>query len=93
VSDLILSTFLAVAVVVGLTVGILAAFPRKRRALVPAAFTILAVLAAMSVLGSALVGPVDLSALLVHVPIAASVMTVWYFWKVRPKEMAEEGSR
>ena len=79
-------TLISLAIVAAITFGVLAAFPRKRRALPCATVTLLAIFLAMSALGSALVGPLDLRPMFFFTPATVLMIGIWYFWQIRPRE-------
>lgn len=82
----VLSTVLSAAVVCGVTFGIFAFFPRRRRALPPAIAITLAVFSTLTYFGSALVGPADFRPMLVLGPLTLVFSAIWYVWQIKPAE-------
>jgi hypothetical protein len=85
VSD-IPSALLSLSVIVGIAFAVLPLFSRTRSTLAPATIALLVVLTGFAVLVSVSVGPIDISPMLFWVPLNAGVVTVWYFWKIKPRE-------
>ena len=84
--SVVIDTLISLAIVAAITFGVLAAFPRKRRALPWATITLVAIFLVMSALGSALVGPLDLRPMFILTPIMLVFVGIWYRWKIRPLE-------
>ncbi|HUE78093.1 MAG TPA: hypothetical protein VMN38_00485 [Sphingomicrobium sp.] len=82
----LLGAVLSIAIIAAVTFGVLAAFPRSRRSLVPGTIITLLIFLLLNVLGSALVGPFDLRAMFFVTPVVIAFVTCWYFWKIKRRE-------
>ena len=82
-ADEAFSMLLALAVAAGIAFGILAMCPRSRNGLLFATVANLCVFTVLSALGSALVGPLDLSQMLILAPFSILCAIVWFHWKVK----------
>jgi hypothetical protein len=81
------SDIVAVLIVVGISFGIFALFPRKMGKLVLAWAVALCVLLFFTALGSALIAPnLDVTPMLLWTPLSLTCAVVWYLWKVKPRE-------
>jgi len=82
-ADEIISALLALTVWAGVAFAILAVFPRSRNGVAYATLAILCVFTGMSALGSALVGPLDLSPMFIWGPFGLFCAVLWFHWKVK----------
>ena len=76
---------LPLIIVLAISVAPLPLFPRTLRGTVQATVLAFSVLLILALLGSALVGPVDLSPMLVFGPVSIFCAAIWYLFAVRPK--------
>ena len=81
-----LGNVLAIAILLGICSGFFAVAPRTRKGLLGAVIAALLLLLVLSYLGSALVGPLDLTPMLLFTPFTLGCAAIWYFWKIKPRE-------
>jgi hypothetical protein len=79
------STLIGFAVAFAVALGILAAFPRSRKGVACATATNLCTFTLLTVIGSGLVGPFDLSPMLFWGPFSLVCAALWFHWKVKPR--------
>ena len=71
-----------------ISIGIFALFPQTRKGFAIGVIVVLGLFTFLNVLGSALVGPVDLRAMLVVAPMIAFYAVIWFLWKIKRIENA-----
>lgn len=82
----IVGAALSIGIFAAISFGVLATLPRSRRSLLIAAAILCSIFAALTALGSGLVGPFDMRPMLLWLPLIALVEVIWFYWKVRPTE-------
>lgn len=76
----------ALAIILVICFGAFAVAPRSKAGLSGAVSIALLILLGLTLLGSALVGPVDLSPMLLFTPFTLFCAALWYLWKIKPRE-------
>ncbi len=81
----VLGSILALGIVLGISFGSLAVMARTNKGVILGSILAILFLSLLSVLGSALVGPVDLSPMLIFTPV---VILSGFLWKWRISKKA-----